>query len=297
MSRRALLTLVAAALAAGTASATDPPRKGTERVVFNTPAGDIVFVLYPDLAPRTVRHFLTLVGEGAYDSTHFGRLETGFVLQLFTAEDRRVPLSEHQKSLLKPLKAEFSDLPHRRGILSMARLDNDPDSACSSFSILLGPAPHLDGKYTIFGEVERGMDAVDAMCKVPVDGNRPRVPLEVRKAIVVPSAAELSQLNLVPAHPVEVPAALANTSVGISSPTLAGGLLLIVGCGVLTFSLANRLPSRVVLSLGLINVLVGAFFLLMLLTPAAQASSAMSVAVFVGLLSTFKMMSRFESPA
>jgi cyclophilin family peptidyl-prolyl cis-trans isomerase len=292
-----LLVLAALVLAAGGAAADDPPRKAPERVVFNTVAGDLVFAFYPDIAPRHVRHFLALVGEGAYDTTHFGRLEPGFVLQLFTAEDRRVSLTDAQRALLRPLKAEFSKLHHRRGTLSMARLDNDPDSACSSFSILLGPAPHLDGNYTIFGEVERGMDVVDELSKVPVDGNRPKVRLEVRKAVVVSSAEELSKMALVAACPVEVPATPAPATGAASAPALAGGMALIVACGVASFAFANRLPGRVLTSLVLVNVLIGSFFLLALLTPAAQTSSALSIAVFAGMLGTFKMMSRFESPA
>jgi cyclophilin family peptidyl-prolyl cis-trans isomerase len=292
------LPVIALLLASGFASAADaPPRKSAERVVFNTPAGDLVFVLYPDVAPRHVKHFLKLVGEGVYDSTRFGRLEPGFVMQLFTAEDRRVALTERQRSLLKPMKAEFSDLPHRRGVLSMARLDDDPDSACSSFSILLGPAPHLDGKYTIFGEVERGMDVLDELSKVPVDGNRPRVPLEVQKAVVVGSEKELAEMKLVSARPVVVPTEAAAAAGNVPASALAGGMALIVACGITAFALANRLPARVLTSIVLIIVLVGSFFLLILLTPAAQTSSLLAVAVFAGMLGTFKMMSRFENPA
>jgi peptidyl-prolyl cis-trans isomerase B (cyclophilin B) len=280
--------------------AAEAPRKGPERVVFNTASGDIVFALYPDVAPRHVRQFLKLVGEGVYDTTYFGRLEPGFVLQLYTAEDRRVPLSQRERDMLQPIKAEFSDLPHRRGILSMARLDDDPDSGCSSFSILLGPAPHLDHKYTVFGEVERGMDVVDEICKVPVDGTRPKMRVEVRKAIVVPDVAQLADIHLVPARAFEGPpevSASAASALTPSGPALAGGLVLIVACGVASFALANRLPGRVIMSLVLINVLIGSFFLLMLLTPAAQTSSLLAVAVFAGMLATFKMMSRFESAA
>jgi cyclophilin family peptidyl-prolyl cis-trans isomerase len=296
-----LPVLPALLLAAGVAAADDPPRfeprKGPERVVFNTAAGDLVFAFYPDVAPGHVRHFLALAGEGVYDTTHFGRLERGFVLQLYTAEDRRVPLTDPQRALLRPLKAEFSRLHHRRGTLSMARLDNDPDSARSSFSILLGPAPHLDGNYTIFGEVERGMDVVDELCKVPADGNRPVVRLDVRKAVVVPSVGELAKMALVSARPVEVPATAAADTAVVGAPALAGGLALIVACGLASFALANRLPGRVLTSLVLVNVLIGSFFLLALLTPVAQTSSALSIAVFAGMLGTFKMMSRFESPA
>ncbi|MGH9676954.1 MAG: peptidylprolyl isomerase, partial [Candidatus Acidiferrum sp.] len=221
----------------------ETPRRSQERAVFNTPGGDIVFVFYPDVAPNTVRQFLRLVGEGVYDSTYFGRLEANFVLQLFTAEDRRVPLTERQANLLKPIKAEFSKLPHRRGILSMARLDGDVDSASSSFSILLGPAPHLDGKYTIFGEVEKGMDVVDELCKVPVEGNKPKIRLEVAKAIVVASPRQLSELNLVAAHPVDLSALPAAHPPGSEIPlAFAGGIILIVGGGTLCFFLSDRLP-------------------------------------------------------
>ncbi len=291
MSRLAALATFACLAGAAAAGA---PRKAAERVVFNTPAGDLVFALYPEVAPRHVAQFLKLTSEGVYDTTYFGRLEPGFVLQLFTAEDRRVPLTERQKTLLKPLKAEFSDLPHRRGVLSMAHLDGDPDSGCSSFSILLGPAPHLDGKYTVFGELERGSDVLDELCKVPTDGTRPRALLEVQKAVVVGSPEELGRMNLVPARPVAVPERAGTPGAGLG-PELAGGLGLIVACGAVSFGLANRLPGRVLLSLGLVNVLVGAFFLLVLLTPAAQRSSVLALAVFLGMLGTFKMMSRFES--
>jgi cyclophilin family peptidyl-prolyl cis-trans isomerase len=297
MNTRATLAIALALVAVSTAASAETPRKSTERVVFNTPAGDLVFVLYPDVAPRHVRHFLKLVAEGVYDSARFGRLEPGFVLQLFTAEDRRIPLTAQQRSLLVPQRAEFSDVPHRRGVLSMARLDNDPDSGCSSFSILLGPAPHLDGKYTVFGELERGTDVLEELCKVPVDGNRPKVALEVRKAVVVGSAADLDAMHLVAATPLAVPTELTSSTSSAPAPAVAGGLALIVACGIAAFALANRLPPRIQTSLVLIMVLVGAFFLLVLLTPAAQTSSLLAVAVFAGMLGTFKMMSRFENPA
>jgi cyclophilin family peptidyl-prolyl cis-trans isomerase len=297
MIRRAGLAIALVLATVAAAASGETPRKSSERVVFNTPAGDLVFVLYPDVAPRHVRHFLNLVAEGVYDSTRFGRLEPGFVLQLFTAEDRRIPLTAQQRALLIPVKAEFGSVPHRRGVLSMAHLDNDPDSGCSSFSILLGPAPHLDGKYTVFGELERGLDVLDELCKVPVDGNRPKATLEVRKAVVVASAADLDGMHLVAATPLAVPAELTSSASSASAPALAGGLALIVACGVAAFALANRLPARIQTSLVLIMVLVGAFFLLVLLTPAAQTSSLLAVAVFAGMLGTFKMMSRFENPA
>jgi hypothetical protein len=138
---------------------------------------------------------------------------------------------------------------------------------------------------------------VDELCKVPVNGTRPKMQLEVRKAVVVPSVAELSQMALVAARPVELPASVAESPAAVSAPALAGGFVLIVGCGLASFALANRLPARVLTSLVLMNVLIGSFYLLALLTPAAQTSSVLAMAVFAGMLGTFKMMSRFESPA
>src|SRR5262249_13084712 len=155
---------------------------------------------------------------------------------------------------------------------SMARQDNDPDSSETSFSVLLADAPHLDGKYTIFGHVESGMDVVDAMCRVPRDEtNRPAVRIEVLKALVVDSPDVLAQMPLYGPQALASPAALSGGLV--LSWESAAGVLLVVGCGVACFLCWKRLPARMLLSLNLVGVLVGGFVLLMLLLPAAQAHS------------------------
>jgi peptidyl-prolyl cis-trans isomerase B (cyclophilin B) len=80
---------------------------------------------------------------------------------------------------VRPLKAEFrDDLKHDRGIVSMAHGD-DPDSATTSFFLVLGPAPHLDGKFTAFGRVVAGMEVLDAFEKEEVDGETPKRRLEL----------------------------------------------------------------------------------------------------------------------
>jgi cyclophilin family peptidyl-prolyl cis-trans isomerase len=159
------------------------------RVTFHTSLGDLVFKLYSDVAPQTVAHFLELVKGGDYDTTHFYRVEPGFVAQTALAEDRTVPMTPQQKALEHAIPAEFSQIPHRRGILSMARQDNDVNSGDNSFSILLGDAPHLNGKYTVFGEVEKGFDVLDRIEHVNRDpSNHPLTRLEIKKAEVLSPA-------------------------------------------------------------------------------------------------------------
>ena len=173
-----------------TASATAPaPQPSENQILLHTAQGDLVLTLFPDLAPRTVAQVLKLARLGAYDTTHFGRLEKGFVMQVHNAEDRLTPLTDEQRQALQPIPAEFSQRKHLRGILSLAHADGQPDSGVSSFSILLGAAPHLDGAYTVFGEVSGGMDVLDRLEKTPTsNGNRPDSRLTILSAEAPPLA-------------------------------------------------------------------------------------------------------------
>lgn len=140
-----------------------------------------------------------LAQAGVFDTIHFSRLEPGFVLQTSVAQDRLVPLTNQQNGMLHPLPGEFSQvLKHSRGVLSMGRNDGQPDSAESSFSILLGDAPHLDGQYTIFGHVEFGMDVVDRLVQTrrEPDSNQPSFRLTILHAQVI-HQDDLSTLSLV----------------------------------------------------------------------------------------------------
>ena len=87
---------------------------------------------------------------------------------------------------MRAIDDEFSHQPHRRYALSMAKWEA-PNSAKSSFSIVLGRAPHLDGKYTVFGEVIAGFDVVARIEAVPVKGTAPTKRLWVRKVVVIPN--------------------------------------------------------------------------------------------------------------
>ncbi|KAG1334500.1 Peptidyl-prolyl cis-trans isomerase CYP23 [Cocos nucifera] len=129
---------------------------GSARVVFQTSYGDIEFGFFPHVAPKTVEHIFKLVRLGCYNSNHFFRVDKGFVAQVAdVVGGRTAPMNEEQRlEAEKTVVGEFSSVKHVRGILSMGRY-SDPDSASSSFSMLLGDAPHLDGKYAIFGRVTK----------------------------------------------------------------------------------------------------------------------------------------------
>jgi peptidylprolyl isomerase len=138
--------------------------------------GDVVIRLRPNLAPGHVERIRELVGEGFYDNVVFHRVIPGFMAQ---GGD---PTGTGRGGSDKPnLKAEFSNAPHRRGAVSMARTQ-DPDTANCQFFICTDEARFLDGQYTIWGEVTEGMEHVDALPK----GEPPRNPGRIVKAALRP---------------------------------------------------------------------------------------------------------------
>lgn len=161
---RIFLTLIALI---GTASSQDP-QLSSARVVFQTDYGDIEFGFYPLVAPQTVDHIFKLVRLGCYNTNHFFRVDKGFVAQVAdVVGGRSAPMNEVQQvEAEKTVIGEFSDVKHVRGILSMGRY-SDPNSASSSFSILLGDAPHLDGQYAIFGKVTKGYETLRKLEGLP----------------------------------------------------------------------------------------------------------------------------------
>lgn len=148
------------------------------RALLDTSAGPITLEFFPDRAPGHVRNFLRLAAAGVYDGTAFHRIVRGFVVQ-GGALNTRGPLTEKQQKLVRPLQPEFNDTKHVKGIVSMARGD-DPASAMSSFFIVTGDAPSLDGKYTVFGRVTDGLAVLDTMDQAPVNGETPAVRIELR---------------------------------------------------------------------------------------------------------------------
>ena len=131
------------------------------RLYLDLPAGRVTIRLRPDLAPNHVVRIKTLVRDGFYDGTPFHR-----VIRRFMAQGGD-PTGKGTGGSGQRLKAEFSDAPFARGTCGMARTQ-DPDSADSQFFICLADVPHLNGQYTVWGEVTDGMDAVDALKKAPL---------------------------------------------------------------------------------------------------------------------------------
>ncbi|KAJ0096241.1 hypothetical protein Patl1_15863 [Pistacia atlantica] len=151
----------------GSASSQDP-ELSSPRVVFQTNYGDIEFGFFPSVAPQTVEHIYKLVRLGCYNTNHFFRVDKGFVAQVAdVVGGRSAPMNEVQRlEAEKTVIGEFSDVKHVRGILSMGRYA-DPNSASSSFSILLGDAPHLDHQYAIFGKVTKGDETLRKLEQLP----------------------------------------------------------------------------------------------------------------------------------
>ena len=134
-------------------------------VLMDLPFGIVVIELYPQHAPNHVQRIKDLVHEKFYDGLAFHRVIENFMAQ--TGD----PLGNGTGGSSKPnLKAEFNDLKHVRGVISMARSTN-PDSANSQFFIMLGDAPHLDHQYTAFGRVITGMEFVDQIKKGDPNNN------------------------------------------------------------------------------------------------------------------------------
>jgi len=121
--------------------------------------GRVTIELFPDKAPNHVKRIKELANAGFYDGVVFHRVIEGFMAQ--TGD----PTGTGRGGSDKPdLKAEFNDTPHTEGVCSMART-MDPNSANSQFFIMLAPAPHLDGQYTVWGKVVSGMEHVHKIKK------------------------------------------------------------------------------------------------------------------------------------
>lgn len=163
---------------------TDP---ATIEAALVTDKGTMVVTFFPEQAPAHVKSFLTLAQKGFYDGIAFHRIVRNFMVQTGCPNSRKG--AQGQPGTGGPgyhLPAEFSDLPHTRGVLSMAR-SRDPNSAGSQFFVVHGDhASFLDGQYTVFGKVEEGLDVLDEIASVDCDfgpaGERsvPKQRIEIR---------------------------------------------------------------------------------------------------------------------
>src|SRR5262245_17796938 len=160
-----------------------PAELAKYRAVLDTSKGEIELEFLTDKAPETARQFLRLATAGVFDGTPFHRVVPNFVLQTGALAYRDKPLTQSQNALVRNLQPEFSDVPNVPGIVSMAR-GEDPASATTSFFICSGQCRALDGKYTVFARVVRGMDVVNAIASVAVDGETPKDKITLMKVRV-----------------------------------------------------------------------------------------------------------------
>jgi peptidyl-prolyl cis-trans isomerase B (cyclophilin B) len=156
----------------------------TPRAVIATTEGEMTIELLPDKAPKHVENFIKLARDGFYDGTVFHRVISGFMIQGGCPEGNGTGGPGYK------VKAEFNDVHHERGVVSMAR-SADPNSAGSQFFICHGDAGFLDGQYTAFGRLIDGDDTLEKIASAPVRAGRsgerstPINPVKVRSVSIV----------------------------------------------------------------------------------------------------------------
>jgi peptidyl-prolyl cis-trans isomerase B (cyclophilin B) len=158
-------------------------------VTLQTEGGEIEIEMLPEAAPESVRNFLNLAATGALDTTTFSRVVKDFVVQggnLSTSQRWSFELS---KRASRKLPDEPGLVRHVRGIVSMAR-PAEPNSATTHFFILVGDGHHLDGTFSAFGKVTRGLEVADAINHAPTEGEKPVKPVRINRAVVTPCAKQ-----------------------------------------------------------------------------------------------------------
>lgn len=154
-------------------------------VTFEFENGDIIKAeLYPEIAPNTVRNYISLINKNYYDGLTFHRVIKGFMIQ------GGCPIGNGTGGPGYSIKGEFTsngfknDLKHDEGVLSMARAMN-PNSAGSQFFIMHKKSPHLDGQYAAFGKVTEGLDVVDKIANTKTDyRDKPAEEVKLKKVTV-----------------------------------------------------------------------------------------------------------------
>jgi peptidyl-prolyl cis-trans isomerase B (cyclophilin B) len=160
-----------------------PAALSTYRAILETTMGEIELEMLADKAPETVRSFLSMANAKIYDGVLVHRIVPNFVIQTGALAFRSAPLVATQQKFVHNLQPEFTDTPNVPGIASIARGD-DPASGSTSFFICTGQCRTLDGKYTVFARVSKGMDVLTAIAAAPVDGETPRAAIMVTRVRV-----------------------------------------------------------------------------------------------------------------
>jgi len=144
--------------------------KERSTMIMKLKSGEVKIELFNDVAPNHVKRIKTLAASGKYDGVAFHRVIDGFMAQTGDVKFGNTKLDFNAQmvgtggSEFPDLKAEFNNIPHQRGVLSMAR-SQSPDSANSQFFICFDSHPHLDRNYTAFGRVVSGIEFVDKIKK------------------------------------------------------------------------------------------------------------------------------------
>tara|TARA_B100000029_G_scaffold435515_2_gene449583 strand:+ start:1873 stop:2754 length:882 start_codon:yes stop_codon:yes gene_type:complete len=138
-------------------------------IVLETNRGTLKLKFFSDIAPKHCLNFKKLANSGYYDGTSFHRIIPGFMIQGGDINSRdNDPDNDGMGGPGWTVDAEFSEIAHKRGVLSMAR-SRDPNSAGSQFFICVADSPHLDGKYTVFGEVIANIEVIDHIVNTPTN--------------------------------------------------------------------------------------------------------------------------------
>ena len=190
--------LSAAAFAAEEKKESSPMKASNEVAVIKTNEGEMVVQFWTDAAPSTIENFKKLARQGFYDGTIFHRIVKGFMVQGGdpNSKDPTKESSYGQGGPGYEIKAEFNNHSHDKGAISMAR-GPDPDSAGSQFFICLATVRRLDGQYTTFGKLIKGVDVLEKIGDTPVTNNGMGEVSKPTKRIVIES------VKIVPADSVK----------------------------------------------------------------------------------------------
>jgi peptidyl-prolyl cis-trans isomerase B (cyclophilin B) len=164
------LAAVMIAVMAGAGLADDKKPAKSPKAIINTKFGEIEIEFFPDKAPNHVANFIKLAKSGFYNGTIFHRVIPGFMIQGGDPNTKNLTNKESYGTGGPGynVNAEFNDIQHKRGIVSMARA-NDPNSAGSQFFIVVENSFFLDNQYTVFGRVVKGMGVADKIVQQPRD--------------------------------------------------------------------------------------------------------------------------------
>jgi peptidyl-prolyl cis-trans isomerase B (cyclophilin B) len=190
--------LSAVAFAAEEKKEASPMSTSNEVAVIKTDEGEMVVQFWTDAAPNTIENFKKLARQGFYDGTIFHRIVKGFMIQGGdpNSKDPGKESSYGEGGPGYKVKAEFNNHSHDRGVISMAR-GPDPDSAGSQFFICLASVRRLDGQYTTFGKLIKGVDVLEKIGNTPVERNAQGEMSKPTKRIVIES------VKIVPAESVK----------------------------------------------------------------------------------------------